>query len=1174
MTQWGEDAGFDGTVPYVPLKNHTNYSLLEGAITVEALIHKAQKEAWPALGMTDTGNMFGAMAFSLAAQKAGIKPVLGSLLPLFIEDFDKQPTGEGLTSSPSPCFLLPLFVQNKTGYEHLSALLTLTSVRQEDRWMGGVHISQLVGRTEGLLAFSGGARGPIPFLYENNPEKAGLLLTKLGQLFKDRFYIEIERTRGQASEESFLLAAAFKEKWPLVATNEAFFAHEDDYAAHDALICVKESTYVNEKERRRETPHHRLKSPTEMASLFADIPEALINTVHVAKRCSFLLETQAPVLPPYPLPEGKSQADLLRAKAEEGLEKRLKTLPPDAAKPDVYQERLNTELDVIISMGFDGYFLIVSDFVQWAKEQGIPVGPGRGSGAGSLVAWCLSITDVDPIRFKLIFERFLNPERVSMPDFDIDFCPERRDDVIAYVQKKYGSDSVAHIVTFGKLQARAVLRDVGRVLSMPYGQVDKLAKRIPFNPANPVTLKEVLAQDAELRDMCAKDGAVGQLFDYAKRLEGLYRHASTHAAGVVIGGQPLVKMLPLYKDPKSSLPATGFSMHFVEKMGLVKFDFLGLKTLTVLQDTVNLANKRGANLHLSTLPLDDDNTFVLLRNVNVVGLFQLESAGMRDVLYQLQPHAFEELIALVALYRPGPMDDIPYYLACRHGREEVTYAYPCLQDILKETFGVMVYQEQVLQIAQRLAGYTLGQADLLRRAMGKKIKKEMEAQRKHFIDGVLSKEGGPAEKAAALFDQIAKFAGYAFVRAHATPYALLSYQTAYMKANHTLEFMAASMNQDIHNTDRLALFAQDMQDNGLTLLGPDINASMADFSLEDTPSGPALRYGLAALKNVGKSAMDELVNARIQHGPFKDIYDVFERLRGTKVLNKRQLESLIAAGALDALGTDRHTLMAHLDTFMSYGALDTAPTLFHQEDTRPVITPKDPYPRSERLRLEYDAIGFYLNDHPITPYTPFLPHVVSSHALKETLANMPHAWLAAVLISSKIKMGRSGKRFAFLHFSDPRGTFEAIMFEDMLASWRERLVAGDLFQVKVSGRTDGDQLRLLVEGLVVRDDFFAAAPTCTIHVHTPTEIEEVAKALQGAALSTGHTSVHVQLPVQNVGGKPVDVTLVVPQKICLTPMVMDRLLANSLSITLGEASLTTSAAAKDTNHYEPTHASL
>jgi len=1139
---------------YVPLKNHSSYSLLEGMMHPEALVGAVKNQGCQGVGIADSANLFGAMAFSLAGQKEGVKPVLGCLFPVLLEEADvqkneegalceksalgaqqKEPTtllrdakieakaglhvsGRTMRSSPfQKVYKMPLFVQNQEGYENLCYLVSQLTLEEEAQRRGGLSLSDIAPYTKGLIALSGGHEGPLEGVCELLGEAGGeVFFQKCAHLFDKRFYAEIERYERPGPYEGWINNWALKYNIPLVATNEAFFLSEDDHAAHDALLCIKDGTYVSEEARRRVTPHHRLKSPHEMARLFQDLPEAIFNTQHVMKRCSYVLTAQKPTLPPYPVDKGLTQKEVLINKAQQGLEKRLDKLKEKCAEAfddlsQRYQRQLHHELAVIHSMGFDGYFLIVADFIQWAKEKGISVGPGRGSGAGSLVAYALSITDVDPLRFGLLFERFLNPERISMPDFDIDFCPKRRDEVIAYVQSKYGEGAVAHIITFGKLQARAVLRDVGRVLGMPYGQVDKLAKRVPFNPQSPLTLEEVLAQDAELRQMCEDDEGVKGLFDYARRLEGLYRHASTHAAGVVIGHGPLTKQLALYKDPKSALPATAFSMKYVEMMGLVKFDFLGLKNLTVLEGVVRLLKDRGQDVCLTEIPFDDPKAFRLLRAVQVVGLFQLESAGMRDVLAKLQPEAFEEIIALVALYRPGPMDDIPYYIACRHGREKVVYAYPCLEDILRPTFGVMVYQEQVLKIAQVLAGYSLGQADVLRRAMGKKIKHEMDAQRTTFIEGVLKNAGGPAEKASHLFDQIAKFAGYAFVKAHATPYALITYQTAYMKANYPLEFMISLMNEDVGVPEKLSVIVREAKSMGLVVLPPDINASNVLFQAEkntvddeglensgaqkkadgvestkkvslvqengDVSCGDSteegiynatgrIRYGLAALKNVGEGAMEVVVAEREKNGPYTSIFDFYERLAGTKVLNKRQMEYLIWAGAFDSLHSNRHQLIASLEVLLATRHADKeAPMLFGATLTRPSLKSVVDYGLSLRLKHEYGAVGLYLRSHPIEIFQKLLKNVgVLTHEegvalIKDRLTFK----VAAVLSSMQMKVGRSGKRYAFLGFSDPSGLFEAIAFEDTFFDMRDVLKEGELFLITLEGHKANEGWRFMVK---------------------------------------------------------------------------------------------------------------
>jgi DNA polymerase-3 subunit alpha len=706
--------------------------------------------------------------------------------------------------------------------------------------------------------------------------------------------------------EPALIDLAYRHDLPLVATNDVHFLEAEEFEAHDTLICIADGAQVGQESRRHLTPEHRLKSAEEMAALFADLPEAIDNTLVIARRCAFMVPSRAPILPAFPTTAGRTEVEELRAQAEAGLERRLAAHVLSAglaseereerARP--YRERLAYELQVIGDMKYPGYFLIVADFIKWAKGQGIPVGPGRGSGAGSVVAWALEITDLDPLRFGLLFERFLNPERVSMPDFDIDFCQDRRDDVIRYVRDKYGADKVAAIITFGKLQARAVLRDVGRAQGLPFGLVDRVAKLVPFNPANPPTLEQAMTLEPALAQAAREDEQVERMIDIAKCLEGLPRHASTHAAGIVIGDRPLSELIPLYRDPRSAMPVTQFNMKDVEKAGLVKFDFLGLTTLTLLRQAESLVNQRGGQLDLACLPLDDRATFDLLGRGETAGVFQLESSGMRDALRKLKPDSFEDIIAMNALYRPGPMDNIPRYINCKHGIEQPEYLHPLLEPILKETYGVIVYQEQVQQLAREIAGYSLGGADLLRRAMGKKIKSEMDAQREVFIEGA-GRRGIPQKLATTIFEQVAKFASYGFVKAHATAYALLAYQTAYLKANHPLEFFAAVMTMERANHDKLNLFRQELTRFGIPLLPPDINRSEANFSVEGGPEGGAIRYALAAIRGVGVQAVEGLVSERAAGGPFADLFDLAARA-GSGV-NRRLLESLIKAGALDGL---------------------------------------------------------------------------------------------------------------------------------------------------------------------------------------------------------------------------------------------------------------------------------
>jgi DNA polymerase-3 subunit alpha len=896
----------------------------------------------------------------------------------------------------------------------------------------------------------------------------------------------------EARIEPALLDLAYRHELPLVATNDVFFAEEAMFKAHEVLICIADGRYLADSGRRRYTPEHRFKSAAEMRELFADLPEAVDNTLVIARRCAYMPEPRAPMLPSFPTEAGRDEGQELRAQAEEGLKRKLEThvFPglgeeerTHAAKH--YWQRLDYELGVITDMGFAGYFLIVADFIQWAKARGIPVGPGRGSGAGSVVAWALTITDLDPLRFGLLFERFLNPERVSMPDFDIDFCQERRDEVIHYVQAKYGSERVAQIITFGTLQARAALRDVGRVLQMPYGQVDRICKLVPYNPANPVSLADAIEAEPELKKVRDEEPAVAKLMDIALKLEGLYRHASTHAAGVVIGDRPLDELVPLYRDPRSDMPVTQFSMKYVEMAGLVKFDFLGLKTLSVLAMAETLIRERGIEIDLGTLPLDDRATYEMMGQGDTTGVFQMESSGMRDALRKLRPDRFEDIIAMVALYRPGPMDNIPKYIACKHGREQPDYMDPSLEEILKETFGVIIYQEQVMQIAQVLSGYTLGAADLLRRAMGKKIRSEMDAQRQHFMEGAVAR-GVPEGRASRIFDHVAKFAGYGFNKSHAAAYALVAYQTAYLKAKYPVEFLAASMTFDLGNTDKLNVFRQEIERLGLTLLPPDVNRSGASFTVEVLDGGErAVRYALAAIKNVGAGAMEELERERDRGGPFKDLFDFAHRLE-QKILNKRQLENLVRAGAFDGLNANRAQTYEAIETLIRVSAqaaesrASGQESLFGDEPEAvavPTLPERPDWPVTERLGQEFAALGFYLSAHPLSAYQARLERmgVVPSHELPLRAAGgMSRVRVAGIVTGKRERTSARGNRFAFVQLSDAAGTFEVTVFSELLAAARDLLEVGTPLLVTTDARLEGETVRLTAQAMEALDEAAAS----------------------------------------------------------------------------------------------------
>ena len=914
---------------FVHLRVHTAYSLSAGAVRIKELVGLCKAERMPAVAITDGGNLFGALEFATSCSAAGVQPIIGCEIAV-----ERGNTEGGSRLGRALCEpdRIVLLVQNETGYRNLLQLVSQSYLAGNTPSEPSVPRCDLASAAEGLLCLAGGAKGPVGrLLAEGQREAAEAVLSELEAAFPNRLYIELTRhgTAEEARSEPGLIELAYRHGLPLVATNDVYFPDRDFYEAHDALLCIAQGTAVADADRKRLTRSHYFRAAAEMREVFADLPEACDNTLVIARRCAFIPQPRQPILPAFTTVADSDEETALRRAAAAGLDARLRALgleAEEAVKP--YRDRLDFELDVIIGMGFAGYFLIVADFIQWAKREGIPVGPGRGSGAGSVVAWALTITDLDPLRFGLLFERFLNPERVTMPDFDIDFCQDRRDEVIRYVQQKYGRDRVAQIITFGKLQARAVLRDVGRVLAMPYGQVDRLCKLVPNNPAHPVTLEQALAAEPALQQQRDTDESVARLITIALKLEGLYRHASTHAAGVVIGDRPLTELVPLYRDPRSDIPVTQFNMKWVELAGLVKFDFLGLKTLTVLARTLELLAARGVRLELSALPLDDPAAYELLARGDTVGVFQVEGAGVRDMLRKLRPDRFEDIIAANALYRPGPMENIPRYIAVKHGEEEPDYLHPALEGILKETYGVTTYQEQVMQIAQVLAGYSLGSADLLRRAMGKKIPAEMEAQRQLFFEGAAAR-GVERARAELIFDQMAKFAGYGFNKPHAAAYALLTYQTAYLKANHPVEFLAALMTLDLGNTDKLNVFRQEVDRLGIRLLPSDINRSEVTFAVE-APSpasrggkgggNPAIRYALAAVKGVGAQAMAELVAERNARGRFKDLAD-FSRRLDAKSINRRQFESLAKAGAFDSLNPNRAQTFAAAELLLRQASL-------------------------------------------------------------------------------------------------------------------------------------------------------------------------------------------------------------------------------------------------------------
>jgi len=1117
--------------PFVHLHVHTAYSLSEGALRLSALTDLCQRFKMPAVAMTDTGNLFGGLEFSLACSKAGIQPIIGSSLAV---DFTTD-TQESRRREPRRLVLL---AQNDAGYQNLLKLSSISYLDTPPGEMAQVDSATLARHADGLIALTGGPEGPLgPLLDGGQIDAAEAIMRHLLEAFGDRLYAEVQR-HGLGREqkiETALVELAYKHDIPLVATNEAYFADAAMFEAHDALLCVAGGNYVTEGDRRQLTPEHRFKSPDEMAMLFKDLPEAIKNTLVIAQRCAVMSPTRGPILPAFS--GDADESDILRTQATEGLKDRLEQAVYTATMPAAereknaaqYQERLDFELSVIIEMGFAGYFLIVADFIRWAKEHGIPVGPGRGSGAGSVTAWALTITDLDPLRFGLIFERFLNPDRISMPDFDIDFCQDRRDEVIDYVQDKYGRDRVAQIITFGTLQARAALRDVGRVLQLPYGLVDRICKMVPNNPANPVKLSAAIDDEPRLQHMRINEDGVDKLLDVAMKLEGLYRHASTHAAGVVIGDRPLEELVPLYRDPRSDMPVTQFSMKYAEMSGLVKFDFLGLKTLTVIDHAQKLLAEQGIEVAIDAIPLDDERSYEMLQRAESIGVFQFESSGMRDLLHEAVPDNIEDLIALVALYRPGPMENIPKYIACKHGREQPEFLHETIEPVVRDTYGVIIYQEQVMQIAQVFAGYTLGQADLLRRAMGKKIKEEMAAQRAIFVDGAVER-GVDKGRAEYVFDLVDKFAGYGFNKAHSAGYALVAYQTAWLKANHPVEFFAASMGLELANTDKLNVFRKEVVRSGIILLPPDINKSGANFKVEQHEGQGAVRYALAAVKNVGKQAMEAVVAEREANGPFKSLLDFAERLDPQHV-NKRQLENLARCGAFDSINSNRAQVHAAADLIMRHASLaaeerdSNQSNLFGEmpaEESGLQMPDVAAWREMEVLHQEFEAIGVYLSAHPLDSYGVTLDRLgVTRYADLENRLNgeTKRVNLAGSVEGCQERTSARGKKFAFVQLSDATGAFEVTVFSEILDAHRESLEPGQKVLLAIDAKLDEGQIRLTTQGVQPLDDA-AALSDVGLEIFLkaeaakdPTVIEDIRRHL-GAAKGRGRVCLHMLLEDQ------------------------------------------------------------
>lgn len=1039
---------------FIHLAIRSSYSLLESMVTTKKLTSWLTEQGMPAVAVTDRNNMYGALEMSENLSGAGIQPIMACC-------FDVHDGTPKMTPAR-----VSLYAQNSAGYARLLELSSFAYLEADDG-VPKLKKEHLLEKTDGLILFTGGAEGEVGrYAAKGKIDEAREALATLAEAYPNRCYVEIMRhgTVAEIHSEPVLIDLAYELGLPLVATHDVRFLKASDIGAHDALMCISNGEYLGQVDRQRCEPTQYLKTEEEMVALFSDLPEAIESTTEVARRCAIKAETHKPILPSF-AEKNKSESEALREIAKKGLEQRLSEADKLYAEREAYFERLDYELGIIEGMGFPGYFLIVADFIHWSKVQEIPVGPGRGSGAGSLVAWSLLITDLDPLRFDLLFERFLNPERVSMPDFDIDFCQERRGEVIRYVRDKYGADSVAMIITFGTLQAKAVVRDVGRVMQMPYGQVDRLAKLIPFNPANPPTLQEAIDDEPKFDEEMERDSRVRELLDIALALEGLYRNAGTHAAGVVIGDRPLTEIVPLYADPRAELPATQFNMKWAEKAGLVKFDFLGLKTLTVIDRALKFIRREGKDVGPEWRTFDDDATYDLMASGYTLGVFQLEGAGMRDTLKRIKPGNIEDVIAIISLYRPGPMDNIPVFAAGKEDPNTVTYQHPSLKPILEATYGVPVYQEQVMRMAQEIAGYSLGEADLLRRAMGKKIASEMDAQRVRFVSGAKEVQDIDADLANSIFDTMAKFAGYGFNKSHAAAYAVIGYHTAYLKTHFPVEFLAASMSLDIGNTDKLAAFFMDARRMGVKVLAPCINSSTPDFDVRDG----AVVYALGALKGVGLEAMRVLEAERVASGAFKDLHDLAERA-DPKSINKKCLEQLSRAGAMDKLEPNRARALAAAPTLSSIAASAEADRAGGQGglfgDAEPAMRTRLPsataWNAARKLDAELKSIGFYFSGHPLDDVLDGIDEtrITLAMQLQDNAVHDKPLELIGVVRKRDERPSRNGGKFAFITLSDPTGELELIVQPEMLYEVRDKLDPGSQVKITVKVRKNGDEIRL------------------------------------------------------------------------------------------------------------------
>ena len=1061
---------------FIHLRQYSSYSLLESSFRINEIINACKEHHMPAIALTDKQNLFGAFEFSLEAQKNGIQPILGINLELGkIDDLE-------LSSN------ILLLIKNYEGYKNVINLMTKHYNDEEGKLL---NLTDLEENKEGIICLSGNTNGPISksILFKNSTV-AEKILINLNSIYKDNFFIELNRSgdEDEKKTENFFLSSANKFNIPVVATNNNYFSNTNMHEATDALSCIKNIDKLSNPERKLISKESYFKSSSEMIKKFHDIPESISNTLLIAKKCTFMLESSKPRLPKY-LNSIDNENNELYKLAHEGLNKKILEINKhenNKINEKKYKERLNYEINIIKKTEYSGYFLIVSDFISWAKKEKIPVGPGRGSGAGSLVAWTLGITDLDPIKYDLLFERFLNPDRVTLPDFDIDFCQERRDEVLKYVVKKYGKKKVSQIITFGTLQSRNVVRDVGRVLQLPYSQVDNIAKMIPYNPANPISLNDAINNENKLQDLKRNDDSISKLLDISLKLEGLYRHASTHAAGIVIGDENLDEKIPFYKDdPKTGLPVTQFSMKFIEKAGLIKFDFLGLKTLTIINKTCELINNKKNIININLISLKDSSTFDLLKKGNTIGCFQLESKGVREYLKKLSPDRFEDIIAMISLYRPGPMEYIENYIKRKHGTEDIIYLHPKLETVLSETYGLTIYQEQVMKIAQTLAGFSLSQADTLRWAIGKRKKTLMSSLKKDFIEGCV-KNNVKEYQAESIFKQVETFAGYGFNKSHAAGYALIAYQTAFLKANYPVEFMTASINSELNHTDKINRYLDDSKSMNIKILKPNINYSNSLFTIElDNQNNQAIRYGLSALKNVGIGSTLKIEIERKKNGKYKNIENFCNRLNDENI-NIRQLEFLIKSGSFDDLDKNRAELFNNINNIVqiirdNVKNIDQNSLFKDHLDSENVINlnrSNREWSKSATLNFEYESLGFYLSQHPLKDFDIFLKknNFMKYKEIEKFMINTNNEEkkffkITALPIDMKERTSKKGNKYAYVQFSDTTANFEAIIFSDLLKTSAELIQNHELLLLTLEAVKKDNNTSLRVQEIITLRKF-------------------------------------------------------------------------------------------------------